>query len=134
LRGHLLQIQHSPAALADYREALQLFKDAAEGINPGTLRDFHQRFGDHLLNLASMRRERPADQASRRILSEALVFYLTLGENAAADGDRAQAAYVVDNLSLVSGVRDLPEIDRRQLRARLQSLQQAVQALPSKGK
>src|SRR5206468_12790772 len=65
VRGHLLQVQRSPDALAEYRESLRLLQDVAATIDPGTVGDFHQRFAELLLHLASMRQERPADKAAR---------------------------------------------------------------------
>jgi tetratricopeptide (TPR) repeat protein len=128
LRGRLMQ--SSPAdATNQYRQSLELFKRVAR-IPEATRRpDFHLRVGDLLLNLATLCRDRQDTDDARRVLSEAVDFYVALGRKAAADRNHVEARTVLENLSLL--MSELSERDRRAFTPIYQNLQQIVADQPS---
>ena len=124
LHARILQAQRSPDAIAEYRESLDRFEEIAKAVDRSTAADFHARFRDLLLNLASLRQERGSDPAGARVLADAVTFYLARGRTALADGDRADARTVVDTLSQVAAL--LPERDAQAFAGPLMDLKAAV--------
>jgi tetratricopeptide (TPR) repeat protein len=126
LRGRILQSQGSRDAVNEYRESWRLFMDIAPGLDRESANAFHQRFGDLLLNLASLCRERQTDREARRVLSDALGFYVAIGRRAATStsASRSDAQNVLDNLSRLMSA--LPDRDRRILGAPYKDLQRTL--------
>jgi tetratricopeptide (TPR) repeat protein len=125
LRGRILQTQGSPEAADEYRKALSLFEDVAGAQDVSRRSDFHQRFGDLLVNVASLRREQPNNDTLGQTLSQCMHFYAEFARQAAASGSRAAAQNVLENLS-----RLLPELidrDRQTLTAPFQDLYRALE-------
>jgi hypothetical protein len=132
LRARILQSRRSKTAVDDYREALQLYEEVEKAIDPGSLNEFHHRFGEFLQNLASLTQEQPANDAARRVLSDAMTFYTARGNAAVASGSRAEAQTVLANLSQV--MPQLLERDRRAFASVLKELQLAVDKQSLTGK
>jgi tetratricopeptide (TPR) repeat protein len=125
VRARILQSRGSPEAVNEYRQAVTLFQalDASQDLMRRA--EFHERFGDLLLNLASLCRERgSAAIDARRVLSDAVDFYVALGRRAVASGSRAQAQTVLENLSRLTS--ELPERDRDTFTKHYQDLQQTL--------
>lgn len=125
VRALILQSRGSPEAVNEYRQAVTLFQalDASQDLVRRA--EFHERFGNLLLNLASLCRERgSAASDARRVLSDAVGFYVALGRRAVASGSQAQAQNVLDNLSRLTS--ELPERDRDTFTKHNQDLQQAL--------
>jgi tetratricopeptide (TPR) repeat protein len=122
LRGRILQSEGSGEAPGEYRQALAMFEDLSKTYDADRLSDFHLRFGDLLLNLTSLRRERPSEGEAGALLSGAVRFYVDLGRKAIASGSATQARDVLDNLSrLMPG---LTEPDRTSVAATYRDLQE----------
>jgi tetratricopeptide (TPR) repeat protein len=124
LRGRILQSQGSRDAVDEYRESWRLYMDIATGLDRESVNMFHQRFGDFLLNLASLCREQQASREARQVLSDAFAFYVALGRRTAASGSRSDAQNVIDNLGRLMSA--LPDRDRRTLGAPYKDLQRAL--------
>jgi conflict system STAND superfamily ATPase len=121
LRGRILQSEGSREAPSEYRQALAMFVDLAKTYDAARLSDFHTRFGDLLLNLASLSRERQNAGAARGLLSDAVRNYVDLGRKAIASGSPAEARDVLDNLSRL--MPNLTERDRTSFAARYRDFQ-----------
>ena len=132
LRARILQSKHSNAAASVYRESLALYQEIEPVLDRGNPSEFHRRFPELLLNLASLRQEQPKNEDGLRVLADALAFYLARGQKSLAAGFVAEAQTVVANLSDV--VRQLAERDRRVIAAPLKELQAAVDKQVSKRK
>ena len=124
LGGRILQAQGSPSAAAEYHKSLDAFKNIEKGLDAGTLSEFHVRFWELLVNVASLRRERPNDETGRHVLEDALDFYLGSGRRAVASGSRSWAQLVLANLTAL--VPHLPDRERSALAAPLKNLQDVV--------
>lgn len=101
LRASILQRGDPSAALAEYRQALDIYRRAQAHGELARLPEFHLRFGDLIVNLAYLRRERPATAGAREAVSEALDFYLSLARQVSASGSRGEARAVLDTLAYV---------------------------------
>jgi tetratricopeptide (TPR) repeat protein len=128
LRGRIMQGTPDEAT-AEYRESLELFKRIARSPEATSRADFHVRVGDLLLNLATLCRDRQDADDARRVLSEAVDFYVALGQKAAADRDHVEARTVLENLSLL--MSELSDRDRRAFTPSYRNLQQSVGSQPS---
>jgi len=124
LRGLILQSRGSREAAGEYRLALVVFENLARNVNVIQRPEFHLRFGDLLLNLATLCRRQSDTAAARAVLSDAVGFYAALGRSAAATGSRPAAESVLDNLSRL--MPELTDADRRIFAAPYQSLQQQL--------
>ena len=93
-------------------------------LGPGNLADFHRRFSELLVNLASLRQEQPGNDEARRVLADALDFYLARGRKALAAGRVPEARDVVSNLSSV--MQQVPARDQGAIGTSLKELQAAV--------
>jgi tetratricopeptide (TPR) repeat protein len=125
LRGRILQSQGSREALEEYRLALALFEGLGRAQDMSQRSDFHQRFGDLLVNIASLRREQPGNETVARTLSEGTGFYLEFARHASASGSRAEAQDVLQNLSRLTPA--LIDRDRLRLTAPFQDLHEALE-------
>jgi hypothetical protein len=101
-----------------------VFESLARNVTVIQRADFHLRFGDLLLNLATLRRSREDADAARAVLSDAVAFYAALGRSAAAAGSKGTAESVLENLSRL--MARLTDSDRRMFAAPYQSLQQQL--------
>ena len=122
VHARILQSEGSRAAPSEYRQALAMFEDLSTTYDADRQSDFHLRFGDLLLNLASLRRERQDEGEVRVLLSDAVGYYVDLGRKAIRSGSPAEARDVLDNLSRL--LPNLTEPDRASLAARHRDLQE----------
>ena len=112
VRGRILELRGSPdQAAKEYQRALERFEDLVKAPNVSRRSDFNERFGDLLLKLASLSRERPENIEARHALADALGFYAELWRQDDRAGSAADAQTRLDNLSRVAPV--LSERDRR---------------------
>jgi hypothetical protein len=112
LRATILQAQRAGDSEREYAEALALFEQLREDPAARRLSDFHERFGDLLLNLAAFPGT-GGPEADRRLLSRASAAYEQLVEEIATSGSRGDAQLALDTLArIISG---LPEPDRGRL-------------------
>jgi hypothetical protein len=132
LRARIVQDQDPANAVDDYRESLLAFKEVESVLDSGTVNDFHVRFEDFLVNLASLRQQRPADEPARRVWQDALTFYVARGRKAASAGSRVEAQMVIANLSQL--MPQLGEPDRLTVDALLKELQRTVDKQGSSGR
>ena len=124
LRGRILASSNSPEAVAAYAESLRLFdeldRDPAARLQPA----FHQRFGDLLLNLATLSQEAGGDERPRRLLEQAVNHYLAHADASLASGQRADAELVAGNLARL--LTEAGEADRRAIAGPIQTLQERL--------
>jgi tetratricopeptide (TPR) repeat protein len=120
LRGRILQSEGSPEAVGEYRQSIAIFESLASTNEAVGRPDFHLRFGDLLLNLASLRRERPNAAEGQRLLSDAIRSYVEYGRKATASGSSREGREVLDNLSRL--LPELTERDRASFAASYQQL------------
>ena len=139
LRGRILQSERSPDAPREYRLSLELFTDLAKTHDAGRRPEFHQRFGDLLMSLASYRRDRQNDDTARRLLYDGVTFYVDLGRRALESVGTAELPSdvtaevkdVLDNLSRLTP--ELTERDRAGATRPVQDLQKQFDAsVPSR--
>ena len=126
LRGRILQSEGSPEAVKEYQDALKMFKDLEKTHDADRLEAFHFRFGELLQSLASLSREgkeRRAGEAGRRVLSDALRYYVALGQKALASSTPMTAKHVLDNLT--SLMPQLTDADRLTVAQAFADLQRA---------
>jgi hypothetical protein len=105
LQGWIAEGQSGPDALAAYQRALDLF--VALGRDDGTRRfpEFHERFGDLLVNLAELAgtsRSAPA----RQLLARGVREYAAVADRAAGAATAADARVVRDTLTRVRAALD----------------------------
>ncbi len=124
LRGQILESSGSGDAVGEYARALELFETLSRTTGATARLDFHERFGDLLLDLAYYRQARRSDDAVRRVLSNAMAFYVSVASDALAAGHPADARSVLDNLSRL--LPQLNEADRRAVMGPYRTLQQAL--------
>jgi tetratricopeptide (TPR) repeat protein len=115
LRGDILESRGPVAALAEYRIALATFQDLAQQIEVVHLPDYHLRFGDLLINLGELSRQRPSLQGVQQLIDDAVRSYVSQGERALAAGLTGPAGAVVRNLSEVAA--GLSPRDEKRVRA-----------------
>jgi tetratricopeptide (TPR) repeat protein len=122
LRGRILQSEGSRGEAAGaYRQSLTTFVDVAKANDADRLSDFHLRFGDLLLNLASLRGEREGAEEAGRLLADSVRDYVAIGRRAIASGAMGAARDILDNLSRLMAA--LAERDRSMVAAPLRDLQ-----------
>jgi tetratricopeptide (TPR) repeat protein len=124
LRGRLLDAEGSQDAIDEYRVALQTYTALYRGIDPASLGDFHLRFGDLLLNLAASRQAHRGADGAARIWSDAIKFYLSLGQQAVAANARGEAQNILANLTRLEPF--LSGSDRQALSATMEALQRTA--------
>jgi len=123
LRGKLLQPKDPRGALAEYRQAFDLFQKVWRDTTARYSAPAHQRYQDFLLNLVRFANTGP-DADVHALLMRALTAYLDFGNASLTSGSPADARLVVDNVSNVLPqlpARDQAEIvkSHRALQARL---------------
>jgi tetratricopeptide (TPR) repeat protein len=123
LRARILHSQGSPAAEAEYREALRLFQSLAATEDAARNPAFHQRYTDLLINLSAFRRDRPNAEPPRRLLFDAVQSYVDYGRRPRPAGSQ-EARAVVDGLAQIMST--LNESDRQSLTEPFNQLQKQV--------
>jgi len=131
LRARILHSQGSPAAEAAYAEALQYFQSLANSDEASRHPAFHQRYLDFLINLTALRRDRPAAEAPRRLLSDAVRTYIDFGRRPRPAGSRDGRA-VVDGMSQVMALMN--DGDRKAFTEPYTALQRSIEAAPDGGR
>src|SRR5262249_51272170 len=76
LRARILADSGSPTALAAYEEALALFNRLDHDAAARRLPDFHERYADLLVNLATLSRGQATDQTIHHLLWQAVTQYI----------------------------------------------------------
>jgi tetratricopeptide (TPR) repeat protein len=112
VRGLILSSQGDfTTAAREYGRALRAFDALARSMEPAQLALLHQRFGDLLVNVARLSRERPATPGVRQLLLDAVAAYVQLGERALAAGFTNSANTVIQQLAgLEIADRDRPGV------------------------
>jgi tetratricopeptide (TPR) repeat protein len=118
LRGRILASQGSPEALQEYTDALRMFERLAGPRSAHQPPEFHQRFGDLLVNLAEFGEN--GNDGARRLLTQAVDRYLQMADRSVATGATADARTAVETLAYV--LPRLSESDRRAFVARFDEL------------
>ena len=119
LHAMVLQPQAPAIAAREYEEALDLFTRLQRDPAAAALPEFHQRFGDFLLNLAAFLEGTGNTDAGR--LSRAVDLYTDVAATAIASGSRAQGELVASTLAIV--LPGLPETHQQRLRPLYEQLQ-----------
>ena len=123
LRGRILASAGSPDAAGAYAEALDLFDEVDRDPASRGLAAFHLRFGDLLLNLATLVRQ-SGSARSRALLTEAVTHYIAHANRSLDAGAQPDARLVFDNLSQL-----LPELGDQERRAVIDSYRQLERRL-----
>jgi tetratricopeptide (TPR) repeat protein len=126
LQGRILEAMSPAAALAEYRNAFEIYEAAAN--RPQTLRlaDFHLRFGDLMVNLAFWVGTGTAPAGARTLLSEAVTFYFDLADRIPSSNARDEARGILRTLAALLPV--LPEGIRESATRRFEELQPRLDA------
>jgi tetratricopeptide (TPR) repeat protein len=109
------------AALEAYEESLKMFDNVGHDPAARRLPDFHERFGDLLVNLASLSQGPAADQKTHQLLTQAVTHYIAHANESLAAGQRADAQLAADNLARV--LPELGDADRAAVTSQFQQLQ-----------
>ena len=128
LRGLILQVEARDASLRSYETALELIADLTTSVNVVKMPAFHQRFGDLLINLATLSEGDP-DGAGGRLLSRAIDQYLGVAARTADAGDASQARTVIETINRVQP--ELPQGERQRFAAVQERLGRAAARGPS---
>jgi tetratricopeptide (TPR) repeat protein len=99
LRGRILQERNPAAAEREYSEALSLFEQGLGDQRLRRLPDFHQRFGDLLLDLAAFSASAPEHARGQRLLDGGVQRYAAVVEALAGGGSTAEMQIALDTLS-----------------------------------
>ena len=110
LRGRILEIQDPASAAREYEEALRLFDQLGRSGASHQTADYHERFGDLLLNLATLTHAAPGNADARRLLVRAVEGYVALANRGLAAGSTLDADVVLENISRL--VPQLSESER----------------------
>jgi tetratricopeptide (TPR) repeat protein len=107
LRGRLLQTKNPLGAVAEYRQAFDVFQKVWRDRTARYSAPAHQRYQDFLLNLARFAKVR-RDTDVHVLLMQAFTAYLDYGSASLTSGSPADARLVVDNVAIV-----LPQLAER---------------------
>ena len=124
LRGMILENQDSMGAEREYQTALDILDQLHGDETLRRLPEFHERFGDLLLNLAVFPGTRAEVERARQLLARAVSVYADMAAGIVASGSRADAQIALDNLSRV--LPALPDAERARLTASSRQLQQKL--------
>lgn len=124
LRGQILMAQNTGAAEQEYALAVTLFEEMIGDDRLARMPEFHQRFGDLLLNLAAFPAGRPGGDRARRLLERAAGRYAQVARSIAADGSSDEARLAFDSLSGL--LPDLPAATARALSAAHDDLRRRI--------
>ena len=125
VRGHLLQAQDPRGALAEYREALEIYESRWRDHSAHNVTTVHQRYQDFLLNLAHLGRD-SRDPAVHALLVRAITGYLDFAQARLESGAVTDTRLVLENVSNL--LPELTERDRTTIMKPLQTLQARVAA------
>lgn len=126
LRGGILRDQDPAAAERDYAEALALFEEGLGDERVLRLPEFHQRFGDLLLDLAAFPARRPESERVRRLLERGVARYADVARAVAARGSAADAQAAAETVSRLLAA--LPATERDRLGPVLEQLGRRLEA------
>jgi hypothetical protein len=126
VRGSILTEAGSRDAIGAYAQSLALFDELDDDPEARGLPAFHERFGDLLVNLATLARQPAADERAHRLLTNAVTHYIAHANTSLAEGARPDAQMVLDTLTRL--LPELPDVDRRGIIERYQQLQQRLGA------
>lgn len=102
LRGRIAQSRTMGEAVVQYRRAFDLYTALGRYDDTRRFPEFHERFGDLLVNVAVLAGERPRAGAEAGLLDDALGYYLGLVGLAAESGTPAEARSALDTVDRVS--------------------------------
>jgi len=125
LRGRLLQAQDPREALAEYRQALELYESRWRDQTAHNLTRVHERYQDFLLNLARFGRD-SRDPAPHALLLRAITGYLDLAQASLESGAVADTRLVLENVSNL--LPELTEPDRTTIMKPLRTLEEGLAA------
>jgi len=103
LRGRIAESRTTGDAVAQYRRAFELYATLGRDDATRGFPEFHERFGDLLVNVASLTGERRSPAGAAGLLDEALGYYLELVGRAAESGTPAEARSALDTVTRVAG-------------------------------
>lgn len=126
LRGGILRDQDPAAAERDYAEALALFEEGLGDERVLRLPEFHQRFGDLLLDLAAFPARRPESERVRRLLERGVARCADVARAVAARGSAADAQAAAETVSRLLAA--LPATERDRLGPVLEQLGRRLEA------
>jgi tetratricopeptide (TPR) repeat protein len=124
VRGSILTEAGSRDAVTAYAQSLALFDELDDDPETRSLPAFHERFGDLLVNLATLARQPAADERAHRLLTNAVTHYIEHANTSLAQGLRADAQMVLDTLTRL--LPELSDVDRHGIAGRYQQLQQRL--------
>lgn len=125
VRGHLLQAEDPRAALAEYRQSLEIYESRWRDQTAHNLTRAHERYQDLLLNLAHLSRD-SRDPAPNALLLRAITGYLDLAQASLASGSVAETRVILENVSNL--LPELTDRDRAAITEPLRSLQERLAA------
>jgi tetratricopeptide (TPR) repeat protein len=125
VRAQLLQAGDPRGAVAEYREAIEIFEKLWKNPAARSSPLFHERYNDLLLSLAGSGRE-SRDAAVHALLVRAVNGYLELGLASLASGSAADAQLVLETVSNL--LPRLPEQDRAGVTKSYRNLQDSLAA------
>jgi tetratricopeptide (TPR) repeat protein len=103
LRGRIVENRTQGDAVAEYRRAFDLYAALGRDDDTRGFPEFHERFGDLLVNVALLTGERLSPAGAAVLLDEALGYYLGLVGRAADSGTPAEARSALDTVTRVGG-------------------------------
>jgi len=125
VRGHLLQAQDPHGALAEYRQALEIYESRWRDHSAHNLTRVHERYQNLLLNLADLSRD-SRDPIPHALLLRAITGYLDLAQASLDTGSVADTRLVLENVSNL--LPELTERDRTTIVKPLRTLQERLAA------
>ena len=124
LRGWILEEGRWREALVEYRRSLELYQNLIGDEQASHMPAFHDRFGDLLVNLGDLSKNKPNIADVRTLLTEAMGTYLSVARKVLASGSSTEAGHVAASLS--KAVSNLSESDRRILGGGYEELQNSL--------
>jgi tetratricopeptide (TPR) repeat protein len=125
LRGQLMQAQDPRGALAEYRQALEIYQSRWRDHTAHNVARVHERYQDFLLNLARFGRNSRAPEVHALLLG-AIHGYLDQGQASLESGSVANTRLVLENVSNL--LPELAERDRAAIMKPLRTLQESMAA------
>jgi tetratricopeptide (TPR) repeat protein len=125
VRGQLLAAKDPRGALAEYRQALEIYESRWRDNTAHNLTRVHERYQNFLLNLAQLSGD-SRDPVPHALLLRAITGYLDLAQTSLESGLVADARLVLENVSNL--LPELTERDRTTILKPLRSLQERMAA------
>jgi len=122
--GALLAVRDADAAERELVTALTLFADGARNAALRATPDFHQRFGDLLINLAAFSAKPSGVDRGRLLLARGVSVYAALAAGTASSGSPSEARAVLETVNRV--LPSMPERERAPLAEAQRLLQRKV--------